>query len=221
MHLLLIEDNLNLPTDVGQFMESRGNTVHYASGQTGSFHLAARDTYDAVILDLGPQSSDGPKLCRRLRDSALRDIPIVMLAPRASEEDKLSGFDAGADDYVTKPCSLLELQARLKVLVRRSGATRGTLQVADLRFDLRTLVIQRGPRVISLAPTGMRILEQLMRMSPGIVTRAEIERAVWRTSPPGSDAALRGHILTVRNAISSAAEPKLLYTVHGVGYRLA
>jgi DNA-binding response OmpR family regulator len=115
----------------------------------------------------------------------------------------------------------LELQARLKALVRRASGSRGVLQVADLTFDLRTLLIRRGSRAISLAPTGMRILEQLMRASPGVVTREQIERTVWGDDPPGTDAALRGHILIIRNAVDSETEPKLLHTVHGIGYRLA
>ncbi|MDB6009476.1 MAG: Two component Transcriptional regulator, Winged helix family [Gammaproteobacteria bacterium] len=221
MHLLLIEDNLDLSANVGEFLESRGNTVDYARDGTQGLQLAGSDGYDAVILDLGLPGLDGLTLCRRLRDTARRDIPIVMLTARDTEADKLSGFDAGADDYVTKPFSLLELQARLKALVRRASGSRGVLQVADLTFDLRTLLIRRGSRAIALAPTGMRILEQLMRASPGVVTREQIERTVWGDDPPGTDAALRGHILIIRNAVDSETEPKLLHTVHGIGYRLA
>ncbi len=178
--------------------------------------LAGSEGYDAVILDLGLPGLDGLTLCRNLNT-----IPIVMLTARDTEADKLSGFDAGADDYVTKPFSLLELQARLKALVRRASGSRGVLQVADLTFDLRTLLIRRGSRAIALAPTGMRILEQLMRAAPGVVTREQIERTVWGDDPPGTDAALRGHILIIRNVVDSETEPKLLHTVHGIGYRLA
>ena len=221
MHLLIIEDNLDLSANVGEFLESRGNTVDYARDGTQGLQLAGSDGYDAVILDLGLPGLDGLTLCRRLRDTARRDVPIVMLTARDTEADKLSGFDAGADDYVTKPFSLLELQARLKALVRRASGSRGVLQVNDLTFDLRTLLIRRGERAITLAPTGMRILEQLMRASPGVVTREQIERTVWGDDPPGTDAALRGHILIIRNAIDADSEAKLLHTVHGIGYRLA
>jgi DNA-binding response OmpR family regulator len=221
MHLLLIEDNLDLAANVGEFLESRGCSVDYARDGTHGLQLAGGEGYDAVILDLGLPGLDGLTLCRRLRDTARRDIPIVMLTARDTESDKLSGFDAGADDYVTKPFSLLELHARLKALVRRASGSRGVLQVADLTFDLRTLLIRRGSRPIALAPTGMRILEQLMRASPGVVTREQIERTVWGDDPPGTDAALRGHILIIRNAVDSDSEPKLLHTVHGIGYRLA
>jgi DNA-binding response OmpR family regulator len=221
MHLLIIEDNLDLSANVGEFLESRGNTVDYARDGTQGLQLAGSEGYDAVILDLGLPGLDGLTLCRRLRDTARRDVPIVMLTARDTEADKLSGFDAGADDYVTKPFSLLELQARLKALVRRASGSRGVLQVTDLTFDLRTLLIKRGNRAITLAPTGMRILEQLMRASPGVVTREQIERTVWGDDPPGTDAALRGHILIIRNAVDAEGEAKLLHTVHGIGYRLA
>jgi DNA-binding response OmpR family regulator len=191
MHLLLIEDSLDLSANVGEFLESRGNTVDYARDGNQGLHLAGSDGYDAVILDLGLPGMDGLSLCRRLRDTARRDVPIVMLT------------------------------ARLKALVRRASGSRGVLQVSDLTFDLRTLLIRRGTRAISLAPTGMRILEQLMRASPGVVTREQIERTVWGDDPPGTDAALRGHILIIRNAVDTESEPKLLHTVHGIGYRLA
>jgi DNA-binding response OmpR family regulator len=221
MHVLLVEDNLDLSANVGEFLELRGHTVDYARDGVQGLQLAGGEGYDAIILDLSLPGLDGLTLCRRLRETARRDIPIVMLTARDTEADKLMGFEAGADDYLTKPFSLLELLARLKAMIRRASGSRGVLQVADLTFDLRTLLIRRGERSITLAPTGMRILEQLMRASPGVVTREQIERTVWGDDPPGSDAALRGHILIIRNAIDGESELKLLHTVHGIGYRLA
>ncbi len=221
MHVLIIEDSLEPSVDVREFLESRGNTVDCARDGARGLQLAGSDGYDAIILDLGLSGLDGISLCRQLRETSRRDVPIVMLTARDTEADKLLGFDAGADDYLTKPFSLLELLARLKAMVRRASGSRGVLQVSDLTFDLRTLLIRRGERAIALAPTGMRILEQLMRASPGVVTREQIERTVWGEDPPGSDAALRGHILIIRNAVDSNSEPKLLHTVHGIGYRLA
>jgi DNA-binding response OmpR family regulator len=221
MHVLLIEDSLDLSANIGEFLMSRGHEVDYAlDGQTG-LQLAASDGYDAVILDLGLPGLDGLTVCQRLRDAARKDVAVLMLTARDGEADKLRGFDAGADDYLTKPFSLLELLARLKALSRRASGPKGVLEVADLTFDLRTLVVRRGDRVVSLAPTGMRILEQLMRASPGVVTREQLEATVWGNDPPESDAALRGHILTIRNAVDSENTPKLLHTVHGTGYRLA
>jgi DNA-binding response OmpR family regulator len=221
MHVLLIEDSADPSANLGEFLESRGNLVSYARDGVEGLHLAVSDSYDAVILDLGLRGLDGITVCKRLRERARRDVPLLMLTARDSEEDKLRGFEAGADDYVTKPFSLPELLARLKAIVRRSTGPGEVLQVADLMFDLRTLIVRRGDRVLNLAPTGMRILEQLMRVSPGVVTREQIERTVWGNEPPDSEAALRGHISIIRSAVDSNGERKLLHTVHGSGYRLA
>jgi DNA-binding response OmpR family regulator len=221
MHFLLIENDSETPANVAGFLEAGGNTIHCVGRETPVLKFASCEGYDAVLVDVGVPDSDGLTLCRHLRANARRDVPLVILASRGTEADKLRGFDAGADDYLTKPFSLLELQARLKALVRRTRELRGVLHVHDLAFDLQTLLIRRGARDITLPPTGMRILEQLMRASPGAITRKQIERTVWGDDPPGTQAALRGHILIIRNAVDAEGELKLLHTVHGVGYRLS
>lgn len=220
MNILLVEDNADLSANIGEFLESRGETVDYAYDGLTGLHLAAVNHYDALVLDLNLPGMDGLALCQRLRDGAHRDLSILMLTARDTELDKLRGFDAGADDYLTKPFSLLELIARLKALKRRNLHSTGLLEVADLSFDLRTLIVRRAGRRIELTPTGLRLLEQLMRASPGVVTRPQIERTVWGADPPQSDAALRGHIHALRAAIERSGEPRLLHTVHGIGYRL-
>jgi len=220
MHVLLIEDSADLSANIGEFLESRGHLVDFAGDGIKGLQTAASGNHDAVILDLGLPGLDGIALCERLRGTVRKEVPLLMLTARDTESDKLRGFEAGADDYLTKPFSLLELLARLNAIVRRTSASKGVLQVSDLIFDLRTLIIRRGERIISLAPTGMRILEQLMRAAPGVVTREQIERTVWGSEPPESDAALRGHIFCIRNAVDATGEPKLLHTHHGIGYRL-
>jgi DNA-binding response OmpR family regulator len=220
MQVLLIEDNFDLSANVGEFLESKGHTVDYARDGAKGLQLAGSDSYDAVILDLELPGLDGITLCQRLRATARRDVPLLMLTARDTEADKLRGFEAGADDYLTKPFSLLELLARLNAVVRRTTGAKGVLQVADLTFDLRTLLVRRGDRDIALTSTGMRILEQLMRASPGVVTREQLLRTVWGNDPPESDAALRVHIFAIRGAVDREGEPKLLHTVHGTGYRL-
>src|SRR3569833_1634976 len=141
MHVLLIEDNLDLSANVGEFLESRGHTVDYARDGVQGLQLAGVEGYDAIILDLSLPGLDGLTLCRRLRETSRRDIPIIMLTARATEADKLSGFDGGADDYLSMPFSLLELQARLKALVRRASGARGVLQVTKQTNKQRTLII--------------------------------------------------------------------------------
>ncbi len=220
MNVLLVEDSTDLAANIGEFLESRGFTVDYAHDGLCGLHLAAVNSYDVLILDLNLPGMDGLALCQRLRESTHRDLPILMLTARDTERDKLKGFDAGTDDYLTKPFSLLELLARLKALVRRASGSKGPLEVAGLSFDPQTLIVRRASRRIELTPIALRILEQLMRASPGVVSRAQIERTVWGNDPPESEAALRGHIHALRAAIDQDTELKLLHTVHGIGYRL-
>jgi DNA-binding response OmpR family regulator len=145
-----------------------------------------------------------------------------MLTARDTVEDKLTGFDSGADDYVVKPFSLREVEARLKALTRRgrAGSARQVLHVADLTFDLGTLRVRRGERDIELPPIPLKILDLLIRKSPRVVWRREVEQAVWGDSPPDSDA-LRVHIHVLRAAIDRPGEPPLLRTVRSIGYQLA
>ncbi|MDE2219536.1 MAG: response regulator transcription factor [Gammaproteobacteria bacterium] len=223
MNVLLIEDSADLAANVGEFLESRGLTVDYAYDGRSGLHLAASNRYDVLILDLNLPGIDGLTLCRRLREGSHRDLPILMLTARDTEHDKLTGFEAGTDDYLTKPFSLQELLARLRALARRaSGSSQEvTLEVGDLSFDAKALEVRRGTRRIELTPIELRLLELLMRASPGVVSRGQIERAVWGDAPPDSDAALRGHIHALRAAIDHGMQHKLLHTVHGIGYRIA
>jgi DNA-binding response OmpR family regulator len=220
MHVLLIEDSLDLSANVGEFLESRGHSVDYARDGDSGLGLACGDAHDVIVLDIGLPGLDGLSLCRRLRATCRRDVPVLMLTARDTEADKLEGFEVGTDDYLTKPFSLMELLARLTALVRRVTGTKGLLEVADLTFDTRTCVIQRGARLIHLGPIGMRMLELLMRAAPNVVSRRQLERHVWGDDAPESDGALRVHILSIRNAVDAPGETKLLHNVHGVGYRL-
>jgi DNA-binding response OmpR family regulator len=223
LHLLLIEDSDDLAANIGEFLEARGHVVDYAADGITGLHLATVNRYDAIVLDLGLPGMDGIALCRRLRGDAHNPVPILMLTARDTERDKLAGFEVGADDYLTKPFSSPELLARLQALVRRAaGATiTRVLQVADLTLHLDTLVARRGGRRLDLTPLALRLLQHLMAASPRVVARAEVERVLWGSDPPDSDAALRGHIHALRQAVDRDETVRLVHTVHGVGYRLA
>ena len=221
MHILLVEDNRDLAANVGEFLESRGHVVDYAADGLTGLHLAATSRYDVLVLDLGLPGIDGLALCKRLREDARSSVPVLMLTAKDTERDKLIGFEVGTDDYLVKPFSLAELHARLKALARRAGSRAEILQVADLSFDVRALIVRRGGQRLDLTPAALKLLETLMRASPGVLSRQDAERAIWGEDPPDSDAALRGHIHALRQAVDQGFEPKLLHTVHGVGYRLA
>jgi DNA-binding response OmpR family regulator len=221
MRVLLIEDQQDLAANIGEYLVQHGQVIDYAGDGLTGLHLAAVNVYDALVLDVSLPGLDGLSLCKKLRADARSPVPVLMLTARDTERDTLAGFEAGADDYLTKPFSLAELLARLKALVRRSQGPQSVLQVADLQFDLRTLVVRRGARRLELTPAGLRLLEKLMRASPAVVPRREAERALWGEDPPESDAALRGHIHSLRAALDAPPARKLLHTVHGIGYRLA
>lgn len=222
MHLLLIEDHADLAANIGEYLQGHGHVVDYAGDGLSGLHLCTRQRYDAIILDLSLPGLDGLTLCRRLRGDGASTVPLLMLTARDTEQDKVTGLEAGADDYLTKPFSLAELHARLRALARRSSSGgRDVLRVADLSFDLRTLIARRGDRRLDLTRAGFKLLEALMRVAPGLLSREAAERAIWGDEPPESDASLRGHIHALRRLIDDGETLKLLHTQHGVGYRIA
>lgn len=223
LHLLLIEDNQDLAANVGEFLESHGHVVDFASDGLSGLHLAAVNDYDVLVVDVGLPGMDGLALCKRLREDAHDPVPIMMLTARDTERDVLAGFNVGADDYLTKPFSLPVLLARLVALARRAGGSALTplLQVADLSLNTQTLVARRAGRRLELTPTGLKLLQSLLAASPRVLTRRDLEGIVWGTEPPDSEAALRAHIHSLRQIIDRDHPVKLLHTIHGIGYRLA
>lgn len=222
MRLLLIEDSRDLAANVADYLEAAGALVDYAPDGVTGLHLAATGRYDAVVLDVALPGLDGVSVCERLRGAAENPVPVIMLTARDTEQERLAGFAAGADDYITKPFSLPELHARLKAVIRRSqGPIYCGLRVGDLSFDPATLVARRGNRRLHLTPSGTRLLEKLMRAAPAVVSRADLEHLLWGDNPPDSDATLRGHIHALRAEIDRGEAEHLLHTHHGLGYRLA
>ncbi len=219
--VLVVEDHAPLATNIADYLEAKGYLVNMAMDGVSGLHLAVTQPHDVIVLDLMLPGIDGLTLCRRLRQDAQSSTPILMLTARATLEDKVAGFDVGGDDYLTKPIELRELDLRLRALVRRSRAdsARSRLQVADLVFDLPTLSVQRAGSGIALAAIPLKILELLMRRSPQVVPRREIEQAVWGDEPPDSDA-LRVHMHTLRTAIDRPGMAPLIHTQRGIGYQL-
>jgi DNA-binding response OmpR family regulator len=207
--------------NLGEFLESAGHQVDYAADGSIASQLCSTNRYDAIVLDVGLPGMSGLEVCRRLRTEARQATPVLMLTARDLESDVLAGFEAGADDYMRKPFSLKELSARLAAIARRGRASLGSLAVADLVLDVDTLSVRRGDARCSLTPSGLRILEVLMRTSPGVVSREQLVELLWGEAPPASDAALRAHIHLLRQAVDPPGLPRLLHTIHGVGYRLA
>ena len=220
--ILLIEDHQDIAEMVYAYLEHRGFEVdHAADGVTG-LHLAVTNDYDVLILDLMLPGMDGLAVCEKLRKEAHRDVPVLMLTARDELHDKLAGLNAGADDYLVKPFEIQELEARLRAMIRRRRGqiSPETLRVGDLELDTGTLEVRRGGAVISLTPIGLKILTILMRASPKVVNRREIEREVWGDVLPDSDT-LRSHVYNLRKQIDRSFDKQLLHTVQSTGYRLA
>jgi DNA-binding response OmpR family regulator len=220
--LLLIEDHRDIAEMIGDYLESRGFAVDYAADGITGLHLAVVEDFDLIVLDLMLPGLDGLDLCRKLRTDARRDTPILMLTARDTQQDKIIGLDAGADDYLVKPFDIRELEARINALLRRRrGAVASELlQVGDLSLDTGTLEANRAGQRLTLTPIGLKMLLALMRAAPRVLSRRDLEREVWGDEPPDSDA-LRSHLYTLRKTIDKPFGRPLLHTVHGAGYRLA
>jgi DNA-binding response OmpR family regulator len=220
--ILLIEDNRNISEMVGEYLERRGFRVDYAADGQQGYQQAVDDTFDVIILDLMLPRLDGLELCRRLRQEAKKSTPVLMLTARDTLDDKIRGLEAGGDDYLVKPFALQELEARVRALIRRDRrqVSAEVLRVADLVLDTATLRSTRAGQELQLSPIGIKLLTILMRESPRVVSRRDIEREIWGDALPDSDT-LRSHLYNLRKVIDKPFQTSLLHTIHSAGYRLA
>ena len=220
--VLLVEDNRSLSEMVGEYLESRGFGVDYAGDGVDGLRLASENSSDVVVLDLMLPRLDGIEVCRRLREESKKSTPVLMLTARDTLADKVTGLDAGADDYLVKPFAIQELEARVRALIRRDRrqVSAEVLRIADLVLDTSSLRVTRAGQDLQLSPIGLRLLTILMRESPRVVTRRDIEREIWGDGLPDSDT-LRSHLYNLRKAIDRPFDKQLLHTVQTAGYRIA
>ncbi|NNE37139.1 MAG: response regulator transcription factor [Gammaproteobacteria bacterium] len=219
--VLLIEDHHDIADMVCEFLEAEGYTMDYAADGITGLHLAVSNQYDAIILDLNLPGMDGISLLENLRNQARSDVPVLILTAQDTLQNKITGLDTGADDYLVKPFEMRELSARIRSLVRRQKGliSSETLKVADLVFDTATMMVTRGDQQLKLTPIGMQILKILMKASPKVVSRRAIEREIWGDILPDSDT-LRSHMYTLRKAVDKPFDLALLHTVQNSGYKL-
>jgi len=221
MRLLVVEDHQPLVANLFAYFEARGAQLDAAPDGIVGLHLAVTQTYDAIVLDWMLPRLEGPAVIQALRERGI-DTPVLMLTARDQLPDKLTGFRSGADDYLTKPFALPELEVRLEaLLVRARGRGKPkALTVADLHYDLSTLEVRRGGRLLHLFPASRKLLEVLMLASPGAVSRAQLEHALWGDEPPDGDM-LRSHVYELRRSVDGDGPVKLIHTLPRIGYRLA
>lgn len=221
MQILIIEDDSDLAANLYDYLEAKGHVPDSAGDGVTGLHLAITNDYDVIVMDINMPGMDGLTACRKLREEAGKQTPVLMLTARDTLDDKLAGFDSGADDYLVKPFALQELLARLTALSKR-GKTENNLdviQVEDLSYNPRTLEVTRSGQKLTLTPTGLKILELLIRNAPNVVSRQQILKTVWPDALPDSDA-LRAHIHTLRTAVDKPFDKPLIHTVHGIGFKL-
>ncbi|OIR18203.1 response regulator MprA [mine drainage metagenome] len=222
MRVLIIEDNRELASNMFDFLETKGHIPDAAGDGITGMHLASANQYDAIVLDLILPGMDGITICRKLREEYGDTTPILMITGRDSLDDKIAGLEAGADDYLSKPAALREVELRLRVLHRRVGdyiPKQRKIVVEDLSLDPLTCSVCRGGRTIKLPPIPYRILEMLMARSPKVVNRDDIQHLVWGEGRPDSDS-LRAHMHLLRDLIDKPFQQKLLRTLRGFGYQL-
>lgn len=221
MRLLVIEDNRNLVANLFDYFEPRGHALDAAPDGVTGLHLATTQVFDAVLLDWMLPRMDGREVLRRLRGEHGSIVPVIMLTARDELPDKIDGFRTGADDYLTKPFAMQELEVRLEALLARANGRnrRRVLQVADLTLDLSTLEATRAGQPLHLYPACRKLLEVLMQASPAAVTRQRLEYALWGDEPPDGDM-LRSHIYELRRSVDGPFQTKLIQTLPRVGYRL-
>lgn len=219
--ILIVEDNRDIAEMVMAYLESRNFDVDYAADGVTGLHLAVSNEYDAIVLDLMLPGLGGLDVCRKLREEARITTPVIMLTARDTLDDKISGLGIGADDYLVKPFAIRELEARIRSLIRRHQGeiAREILQVGELSLDTATLKVQRQGQDINLTPIGLKLLTVLMRASPSVVSRHDLERRVWGDILPDSDT-LRSHLYNLRKVVDKPFKQQLIQTLQGRGYKL-
>jgi DNA-binding response OmpR family regulator len=221
VRVLIIEDDPAIAANLYDYLEARGHNPDAAADGVTGLHLAVSGHFDCIVLDLTLPGMDGIALARKLRQEAHIDTPILMLTARDTLEDKLKGFEHGADDYLVKPFALKEVEARLLALHKRDTGRRTSraLEAGDLSFDPRTLCVRFAGTAVKLPPKCIRLLELFMAEPGRVFNRRDLETRVWG-DVQGTGDTLRSHMHVLRRSLVAAGGRDPIETVHGMGYRL-
>jgi heavy metal response regulator len=219
MRILIVEDEKKIAGFIKRGLKEEGYAVDAAGDGDEGYELASVNDYDLIVLDIMLPKCDGITLCKKLRADKLA-TPIIMLTAKTTVHDKVTGLDAGANDYLTKPFAFEELLARMRVLLRKSVQPATQLQVADLLLDLLSHKVTRADREIVLSSREFALLEYLMRNAGAVVTRTMISEHVWDIDFDTSTNVIDVYINYLRNKIDVDFDKKLIQTIRGRGYTL-
>jgi DNA-binding response OmpR family regulator len=217
--VLVVEDDVDIADVLRRSLRNEGYEVRTSGDGVEALDIAAGFVPDVVVLDLGLPGMDGVEVCRRLRSDG--DVPILMLTARAETEDRVTGLDSGADDYLVKPFERQELLARIRALLRRRPP-RGSasLEVGDLTLNPDTREVRRGEREIELTNREFELLEFLMRNERLVVSRERLLDEVWGYDPMAATNTIDVFISNLRRKLEEGDEGRLLHTKRGAGYVL-
>ncbi|MDM9381300.1 two-component system response regulator RppA [Chlorogloeopsis sp. ULAP01] len=219
MRILLVEDDLEQLEPLQGILSEAGYIVDAAEDGEIAQWLISQKEYDLLILDWMLPTISGLSLCRQYRLSG-KTAPVLMLTAKDTTPDKVMGLDAGADDYVVKPADLIELLARVRALGRRSPNWQGdTLCISDLQLRLANLSVERGQKKIELSPREAQLLEYLMRHPNQVLTRNQMEEALWEWGMEPESNALTVLVRKLRHRLQLVGAEDWIKTVYGMGYR--
>jgi two-component system, OmpR family, response regulator len=219
MRVLIVEDQVRMARLVRRGLAEEGHAADVAGTGEDALWLAQAHPYDAIVLDVMLPGLSGFETCRRLRSSGVW-APVLMLTARDGVEDRVTGLDAGADDYLTKPFSFAELLARLRALVRRGGVERPTeLVVGDLKLDPATRRVRRGDAEIRLSPKEFALLETFMRRPGEVLTRLQLLEHAWDFAYENRSNVVDVYVRYLREKVDRPFGRESIETVRGVGYR--
>ena len=222
MQILVIEDEQRVAEMIKKGLEEQGFRISLAyDGEMGK-KLALSQSFDLIIMDIILPKINGLDLCKQIR-SVLPDCPIIMLTALGTTDDKVEGFDAGANDYLVKPFDFRELHARIRALIKRNQASTNTysqgflLRFADMEMNLQTKIVKRDQTVIDLTPKEFRLLEYMMKNPERVLSRTEIAEKVWDTFDSGTNF-IDVYINYLRKKIDKNFPTKLIHTRSGMGF---
>jgi DNA-binding response OmpR family regulator len=219
MRILIVEDEKKVANFIRKGLQQEGYAADIAQDGEEALESAIAYEYDAMVLDLMLPKKSGLEILRTIRTSKPK-LAVLVLTAKGSLEDKVSGFDAGADDYLIKPFAFAELSARMRALLRRGAAKDNKLKVGDLEMDTSTRQVRRSGQVIDLKLKEYSLLEFLLRNAHRAVTRTMIVEHVWDIHFDSISNVVDVHINSLRNKIDKGFNTPLIYTVRGVGYML-
>lgn len=221
IQLLLVEDDQRIAALIKQGLEEQGFEVTVVYDGLMGKKLAVTRSYDIIITDIILPNLNGIDLCKEIR-SVKPDVPVIMLTALGTTDDKVEGFDAGADDYLVKPFELRELLVRIRALLKRSAANSQVqgfiLRYADIELNMHTKIVKRNNKVIELTPKELKLLEYMMQNPERVLSRTEIAEKVWETSFDTGTNFIDVYINYLRKKIDKDFDTKLIHTKSGLGF---